>query len=933
MASTHHRHARVAGSPGRRRTRADDARLRSVLPAATIAKMKRCRPVLAICLLGALGCHVSPRDTGSTGDGADPTSEPPPSDHPLELRVLVFTRTAGYRHASIEDAQRLFADLDADEAMTVVTTDDPARFSDAGLASFDVVVFANTTGDVLTEDQQSALQRFVTAGRGFVGIHAAADTEHAWPWYRELVGARFVSHPEIPLEAALRLDDPALADHQTVAHLPTEFRFEDEWYNFDRNPREVATVLLTVDEADFVVPNVPPGPSMGEDHPIAWFRTIDGGRSFYTNLGHRPQTWQDPRFVTHLLEGIRWAAGGGHYMRATLSTVLENPLALAVRPDEGVYFIERTGEVRLWRPDTGAVVDALVLEVDTGYENGLLGIVLDPAFSDNGFVYLYASTPRLTNQPVSGPPGINSLLRYVARPDGTLDPSSATTLLSVPSERRCCHEGGSLAFAADGTLLVSTGDNTNPFESKGAAPLDGRQGRETFDARRTSANPHDLRGKLLRINPDGSIPSGNLFPPGSSAGRPEIFAMGVRNPFRIAADPEHFRVYFGDVGPDASEDSSRGPRGYDEINRVTEPGNYGWPHCIAFELPYANPDAEGTAYDCTSSSPPVLAYDYDTATYAALGTATLADGTFVGRTAIAGTVPSRQRGPFSAPPRHGGQLLTSEWTRDLIGLVTMDELGTLMDVERVYGAERLHRPIDLETSRSGALYLLEYGSSFWGDNADAKLSVIEHGEPDALSPTAWIEASTAFGPAPLRVEFSASSSAAPAGQVLTEYAWDIGLDGTVDGHGPEFSHTFENHGGHAVGLVVRTDRGRTSRPVTVEVVVGNAPPRVRIVSPRRGAQLAVGTAVELVGEAHDPEDGVAACEELAWNVRLIHNTHSHPVWEFEGCTAQFVPDPEDHDPSLDLLSYAIELVYTDHGGPSGEPPLTSRQGLQFELVR
>lgn len=158
-------------------------------------------------------------------------------------------------------------------------------------------------------------------------------------------------------------------------------------------------------------------------------------------------------------------AAGSDPGRAILTRSAKNPMALAVAPPGNVYFIERTGEVRLLDARTGAVTDALVLSVDAGHEGGLLGLALDPAFSSNGFVYLYFSAPLAAPLPASGPPGLNVLARYTAFSDGSLDPRSRHDLLVVPSERRCCHEGGSLAFAPDGTLFLGTGDNTNPFAS------------------------------------------------------------------------------------------------------------------------------------------------------------------------------------------------------------------------------------------------------------------------------------------------------------------------------------------------------------------------------------------------------------------------------------------------------------------------------------
>lgn len=894
-----------------------------------------CAVLLLTCTSKERDGHA-PMDASTDDDATNASASVAAVDRPLALSVLVFTRTSGFRHESIDDAREFFESLSADQQLSIELSEDPTLFSDAGLSRFDVVVFVNTTGDVLDDTQQQALQSFVRSGRGFVGVHAAADTEHDWPWYGELVGGYFVSHPEDPLEATLRVDPAARESrHQSIVHLDDEFRFNDEWYNFDRNPRDEVDVLLTVDESDFTVPNTPPGPSMGDDHPVAWSHTFDGGRSFYTNLGHRPQTWEDERFQQHLLEGIRWAAGGGYTARSLLTDDLKNPLAIAERPDGSIYIIERTGVVRLWRPDTGAVVDALTLEVDTGYENGLLGLAVDPDHDENGYAYFYVSEPRISSEDRPGPPGLNSVVRFTAREDGTLDPDSRVRLLSVPSERRCCHEGGALAFAADGTLFVSTGDNTNPFESEGMAPLDERPGRETADARRTAANPHDLRGKILRINSDGSVPAGNLFT-SEDEGLPQIYAMGVRNPFRIAPDPETSRLFFGDVGPDAESDTERGPRGLDEINVADAPGDYGWPLCIGDNLPYVSYDYSslepGEAFDCAGKRGSLMAYDYATPTYEALGIGYDDDGKIVGRTAIAGAVYRAGSAAKPFPPRFSGGLIMTEWTRDVLALVDVNEAGSLVAVDRVFANHAFKRPIDVEVSSDGALLVLEYGSEFWGDNADARLTRLEYGEPRSLPPVAQIDASRTHGSAPLDVVFTAADSRASAGQEIVSYAWDVGADGSVEHTEATVEHRFERTGEYLVSLVVTSEDGKRSQPVATRIVVGNTAPQVQILSPLRGARLSLGAPVTLVGQGMDHEDGEAACEDLEWNIGLIHNAHSHPLWTLHGCTTQFIAEPEDHDPEQELLSFSIELVYTDNGGPRGESPLTARQGLQFELV-
>jgi len=261
------------------------------------------------------------------GCGSDDDA-PPVETGPIE--ALLFTRTQGFRHPSIEDAVAFFTSLAPEEEINVVHTEDPSIFTDEGLSPFDVVIFGNTTGDVLDDSQQGALQRFIRSGKGYVGAHSAADTEHQWPWYGELVGAYFISHPLLPVEVEVTTED---GTHPSTRHLPDTFLFTDEIYNFDRNPRRDHSILLTIDEEGFIFPNFPGGPSMGDDHPIAWFKEFEGGRSFYTNLGHRPETWQDPLFQQHILEGIRWAAAPINYSRVILTTVPANPMEIAVADD------------------------------------------------------------------------------------------------------------------------------------------------------------------------------------------------------------------------------------------------------------------------------------------------------------------------------------------------------------------------------------------------------------------------------------------------------------------------------------------------------------------------------------------------------------------------------------------------------------------------
>ena len=240
-----------------------------------------------------------PADNGVTG-------EPPGigvGEAPVLENVLVFTRTLGYRHDAIGAGVEAIRVLGTANGFAVEQTEDPARFTDESLAAFDVIVFLSTTSDVLDGTQQAAFERYIRAGGGWVGVHAAADTEYDWAWYGQLLGggAFFKSHPEIQT-VTLNVEDAA---HASTAHLPPSFQVQDEWYNFQTNPRPSVSVLLTLDESSYA-----PGPdAMGADHPIAWFHEFDGGRAFYTALGHRTELYTDPKFTQHLLGGLRWAAG------------------------------------------------------------------------------------------------------------------------------------------------------------------------------------------------------------------------------------------------------------------------------------------------------------------------------------------------------------------------------------------------------------------------------------------------------------------------------------------------------------------------------------------------------------------------------------------------------------------------------------------------
>ncbi|MGD2102211.1 MAG: ThuA domain-containing protein [Acidimicrobiia bacterium] len=218
-----------------------------------------------------------------------------------EPAILVFHRTAGFRHDSIPNGIAALTEIGEERGFSVVATEDPSVFTGSGLAEFGVIVFMNTTRDVLDAGQQAAMESHITAGHGFVGIHAAADTEYEWPWYGGLVGAYFDGHPE-PQQASVRVVD---SEHPVVRGLPVDFRRFDEWYDFRSVPEADVTILMTLDETSYE------GGGMGENHPIAWAHEYDGGRSVYIGFGHTGESYSEPLVVTLLTNAIEWAAGVG----------------------------------------------------------------------------------------------------------------------------------------------------------------------------------------------------------------------------------------------------------------------------------------------------------------------------------------------------------------------------------------------------------------------------------------------------------------------------------------------------------------------------------------------------------------------------------------------------------------------------------------------
>ena len=659
------------------------------------------------------------------------------------------------------------------------------------------------------------------------------------------------------------------------------------------------------------------------------------------------------------------------FQKVTLNDQPGEPMDLAVLPDGSVLHITRRGDV--WHHDAKTRINSIAATIDVYQhdEEGLQSIALDPQFGRRGhnWVYIYYSPPLDT--PVDDPstPDVNEgdapeegsaqdwerfagvfRLSRFRFDDGRLDLGSEQHIIDVDADRGiCCHVGGDIVFDRKGNLLLSTGDDTNPFQSDGYTPIDERAERNpAFDAQRSSANTNDLRGKLLRIRPTAgggyTVPKGNLFARGTPGTRPEIYAMGFRNPFRIEIDQRSGDVYIGDYSPDArNPDPDRGPAGQGRWVVVDEPGNYGWPYCVSPGIAYVDYDfatgASGDPFDCANpvndsprntglrELPPVeepeVHYSYGASEqFPELETGGLGP--------MAGPVYDHDRKTAGARPRvawpryYDGKPLFYEWTRDYIKAFTLDRDNDVTAIEPVIDSIITDNPMDLEFGRDGALYMLEYGDGFFSENPEAQLSRIDYIGPGGNhTPEVSVAAEPTDGVAPLTVQFTSEVSDADGDDV--RYAWDFDGDGRVDSRAPDPTHTYTENGLYLAHLTVtdvgsrRRDRGRSASD-HVRVVVGNAAPVVEFVTPTEGDTFAFGDLVAY--EVQVTDDQPVDCDAVQVTYILGHDDHGHPQTTSSGCSGTIQTTlAGGHDPETDDLSGVFVAEYTDPGG-AGLPSLS-----------
>lgn len=553
---------------------------------------------------------------------------------------------------------------------------------------------------------------------------------------------------------------------------------------------------------------------------------------------------------------------------------LDEPMEFTFTDKDKMVFVERKGGVKSIDLNTRLVKLIATIPVNTKYtskegvvreaEEGLMGIVADPNFAKNHWIYMYYADPDEKK---------HVLARWELHGD-SLYADTKKIVLEVETQREvCCHTGGGMVFDADGNLYLTTGNNTgNP--TQGTSALDERPERSSWDDQRTAGNTNDLRGKILRIHPEDNgtytIPKDNLFPEGTAKTRPEIYTMGHRNPWRVSVDSKTKYIYWGEVGPDASKDSTIGPRGYDEFNQARKAGFFGWPYFIGNNKPYPDYDyatnAIGAYFDSThvvNNSPnntglaelpapqkAFIWYPYaNSEEFPLVGSS--------GRSATGGPVFRLADFPKSDkrfPGYYEGKLLIVEFMRGWIMAVTMDEMGNYQSMERFLPRENFSSAIDMKFGPDGDLYVLEYGSAWFRGNENAQVKKIEFNGGNR-KPIVHAAADRVASALPMEIKLSSEGTVDYDKDEL-KYEWRIKSDG--------FDQVFaeanpvvklDKQGIYNVTLTV-TDSHGASNSQSFDVSAGNEPPVASInISKGNSTFFFPGKSITYDIDVTDKEDG------------------------------------------------------------------------------
>jgi len=675
-------------------------------------------------------------------------------------RILILTKADFTVQESTPAGIEAIKKICRENGWKADVAEDPwGYFDERKIGTYAAIVFLNTAGDVLIPADEITLERYMEAGGGFVGIHTAIDAEHNWDWYGDLIGCRFAGTTRVQ-DATIRVQD---GSHPSTRHLDSLWLHNDEWFNLSRVSPGL-NVLLNVDEKTFE------GGKMGVFHPVSWYHEFDGGRVFVTALGDSPAAYSNPAFLQHLAGGIEYAIGDNKplalkktrtrkivpvttgFVKTSLVCNLYEPMQMDMFPDGKILIAERRGDLKLFDQATREIKVAGHLDVFLENEEGLLGLAIDPQWEQNKWIYLYYA-------PLKGSSSIR-LSRFEFAGD-ELKNDTEKVLLEVKTDRTThnFHAAGTVMFDGEGYLWLSCGDNTETYPD-GYAPIDERPGESQHDAQKSAANSMDLRGKILRIKPqpDGSYicPAGNLFaeedvhvaaggevPAGKlGKGRPEIFVMGVRNPFRFEFDDRRKLLMWGEPGPDAGvDDPNRGNDGLDEFNWTRTPGFFGWPLFQGANEPYRDYDFDknipGPWFDpdhpvndspnntglkeLPPARPAPVSYPFASSPEFPL----FANGA---KCAMGGPVYYTDEYPPDTryPDRLNGKFFIYEWMRNWVLLLEIDSLDQFAGLEPFAPSIRLSRPMDMLIDKNGLLWVLEYGNEWYAQNPDACLTRIDY---------------------------------------------------------------------------------------------------------------------------------------------------------------------------------------------------------------
>ena len=571
------------------------------------------------------------------------------------------------------------------------------------------------------------------------------------------------------------------------------------------------------------------------------------------------------------------------FTKVVLQQKLEEPIQFQIMAGGKVLYAERKGKMKVYDPATNKLEVIAEFSVSREYvsktgqrdegEDGLQGVILDPDYAKNHFMYVYYSPKNES---------VNRLSRFVWK-GGKLDMSTEKKVMDVVVQREeCCHVGGGMLFDKDKNLLLSTGDNTFSRSSDGFTPIDERPGEGPRDAQKSSSNTNDLRGKILRIHPeaDGSytIPEGNLFPKGTPKTRPEIYTMGNRNPWRLTIDSKTNWLFWGEVGPDGSNSSDlRGPRSYDEFNIAKKAGNYGWPYFNGKEAyRYYNfaTKESGAWWDPlkpVNNSPnntglnvlpptvdPFIWYPYAVSEeFPELGSG--------GRSAVGGPVFHQDdfkgaKGVF--PAYYEGKWLITDWVRGWIMSVTFDADGKYVSMERFLPNLTLHGAIDMKFGPDGSLYVLEYGNGYFKDLPEAELIEIEYNGGNR-KPSVQVSANKVAGALPMTVQLSSKGTNDADGDVL-KYDWKITKAGVVKQSSTKENPliTLASAGVYKATLTV-TDPSGAKNSKSVEITAGNAVPEVKFAFTKGNSSFYFpGNTIAYAVRVADKEDGSLANKRI-----------------------------------------------------------------------